>query len=299
MLTVEKKEFAFGSLNSSAGAKSPGCPGAPAKLGSWIKFPASYANLHAAYQIDDMFVDANGIPVAAQIALAHRAIGDGPVRAIAIAPDSPIHSAVVVIGGSNSAERHVISPSTPWIGDIGGAADFALIAPLAMVPGQLFASGAAITGWDCRLTTGGDGIAFGWPLRVHVYRSKEPYSPYVIGQRAPMSGVIGFDLTGATPQNHFFCVDGRQRWDVMVTNNGPGTITVSVTGYDGSLTHDANNPVIDALNTVLLDGGTVLASGGNYVRSYQGNPFFGVRVVISDGSGGPSKGTTYLHAWDF
>lgn len=155
-----------------------------------------------------------------------------PLAAIAISPDSAIHSCLVSISGSSSEiESFRCSPGNPvtipagvnqvWISQISGIP----------VINSFDLTGIA---WDAVEHTGPyatttDGKTWAFPLRLLIMYGE---IPAMVEVRSPYHGNIKI-ATGLQGQitNYFFCVDGRRQVNVSATLvvGGSGTGTTGVT----------------------------------------------------------------------
>ncbi len=290
-LTVEKRELVFGAQSFTT-AFAQGHPGAPFKEGSWIQIPRSAATLRAPYKIDDKYIitgQSDGNPVAQRLDFAPR-INEGPVSCISIAPDSPIHSVDMMVGDISHTARHRITPGAPFYGDLTGI-NFALVAPVEAIPRINDLSGPlpATRAWDAREVQGSDGVVFAWPVRLNLYRGA--INGVLHNQRAPL---VAF-CTADGDATFYFCVSGRERFDVIVQPVTGAAATVAVRGFDATLSGAGTDGTMSRTN-VTLDTGIVAAAATPYVRSYQGNPFWGLVVELTATTGGS---TVVVKAWDY
>ncbi len=158
-----------------------------------------------------------------RIDLPPRAMTEGPVTAICIAPDSAIHSCDIELAGKGGElHRHRVSPGNPLVG-IEGDIDFALVSLPNMPPA--IAITQAVTHvdllWDSSLialpTVGTVG---GWPLRLEIWRGDTV--PLRQHWRAPYFARGLFLLQdagsgqGSDDGSFYVCVDGRRKVDVTV-----------------------------------------------------------------------------------
>jgi hypothetical protein len=229
----------------------------------------------------------------------------GSIQAISIAPDSMIQSCDLFLGG-REGDRHRISPGCPYWGSI-DQDQFGIVTPIGPIIGftDTGPSGYRTSHvWDSG-ETGNPVNGFrtlGSPLRLNIYRGDS--RPVEHLQRAPMSANFAFDClasngvsqAGDNPQLAV-CVDGRQRIDISVQVAGifSGIPVVTVIGYDPILASAAGGgPVqLGVAQTVLASAQPFVS--GQYIKSYQGNPFQYLSVQVG---GGTYVGGMRINAWD-
>lgn len=187
---------------------------------------------------------------------------DGPVRAIAIAPDSPIEACDIYINGQSGKDVFRISPGVPWIGHLTDS-DMVRVVPIREIPYLGLRAGIADPAnpmaydefikttcvWDCTVAPD-DSLPFDpqivapnvmLPLRLHFYRGD--VLPPVAKGRAPYGGTLvvnfggeNFDDTVVNFQastRMIVIVDGRRRVRVQAAQTDDGTATMAVYGVEG------------------------------------------------------------------
>lgn len=206
-----------------------------------------------------------------KLALDAQSYGAGQaITAIAIAPDSAVHSCDLWFGGSPAdTQRHRLSPGNPLIMDM---SDFreCYVTPVRSLGRDDTSQAAQTTAglatwllnhlvWDSgdkgQTRQGTDGPftvpAYSWPLRLELYF--DGAKPVRSTQRATYSAVTewilngrGAGQTGSSANSEeaslTVCVDGRSRFDVLAwmpqartvggAGGDPGNVTIRVYGGD-------------------------------------------------------------------
>jgi hypothetical protein len=321
-------------LNPNVRRGNPGS--ADPRGGSWIQMPpvaapATHTDPPLPFPFDaadesiDVSVAApNRAMVSRRIDLPLKRNVGQPVTMIAIAPDSNIECADIQFG-SNRINRHRIAPGAPYIGTPDSDDDFALVAPVRMIPALSDTNSAnpirSYAFWDARVDAdpagaGVNGLCVGWPLRLNVYRGDQ--TPPVMVYRAPLTAVCVFQTSFATAtpgqQDFFVCTDGRRRVDVNVARHplsGAASMTVQIDGIDTTMLQNNDAPSTGSFLTCFDPSGqnansvvnllpaTALAAGASMVKSYTGNPFWMFRVRVQSTATFETSGTIQVLGWDY
>lgn len=256
---------------------------------------------------------------------------EGPVRAIAIAADSPIESVDITIAGEGGSGNRVrIAPGSPWIGEL-GEHDRIHVVPVRSIPllgarydNVLNGAGASMqlaqwkaetVAWDCTI----DQVTPAnlapkvlasplIPVRLEVFRgdtsglgSKRVRAPYA----ADVLWKI-IDRGDGAPSSPCLIVitDGRRRVRCIAGQKNGGAASMAVDGIDsykalestGALTQVGT---LDLPSFDPLMPATALDASDRVPKIFDwsgGNPYFAHRVVITGAIG--DSGYLRVQTWD-
>jgi len=282
---------------------------------------ASWANAPITRPFDPNVPEAT-FPKTAQSLLApRRQGGEGPITAIAIAPDSPIEALDLYLDGGRIPHR--IAPGAPYIGAIDDQARmlFAPVRPLPSLASFYEITDSAnypteICAWEIERTfdTQTKGL---YPARVNLIRgginpaSQHKRAPYVANLVWEIEDRGGAVATKPTLQ---VCTDGRRRVRVIATMwNRPGAAaSLEVYGVEGVSAMTRNNsglnagtldlPAFDSLLaatplTIDLVRDKMIPTIFDWPGGGVGNPYFRFDAVITGGVIG-TRGELTIIAWD-
>jgi hypothetical protein len=202
--------------------------------------------------------------------------------AIAIAPDSAIHSCDIALAGAQTeGDRHRVSPGNPLVGCLD--ADYVTI--------TLF--------HDSVGAPSGIATVESFPLRLELWYGSLPVRTHRrAGYFAHFLAAVDVDET----RDFYVCVDGRNRVDVTINGSaGGGTVTVSAFDHvvlKKSAAEDDSMAVALPLNeagdlTVAIDN----TAETNTRFSFYGNPLTVLRIRLA-GSVDASLAQIRVHAQD-
>jgi hypothetical protein len=152
--------------------------------------------------------------------------GQGPIRAIAIAPDSAIKSCDIWLAGDGGEfQKHRCSPGNPVLAAVNDAQDYALVSALAAIPGiNANPIGAGTSkGFDATIpgSDSDDNPIMAFPLRLEIWHGEIP--PLRAVERSEYCGeAIGsFTYDDAEPVKpttrlYYVCTDGRHRLGITL-----------------------------------------------------------------------------------
>lgn len=204
------------------------------------------------------------------------------LRAVAIAPDSPIACCNISFGNSQSDKTtHRISPGNPFIGEI-NEGSFAVSLPKGAAPALPISAGANFS-FDAVPILG---INTAYPLRLVLYYDNAPVFLNQSDRRPPYWGKCRFLLGAAQAGIFSMCVDGRRRL-VVITTVGTATASMIV---------EEREPLIGNTTTTIESGGKITELFNGALGATQERrdfsvslgrflPIWEVRVTISDAVG--------------
>lgn len=310
----------------------PGVSGQPAVVdGTSIPGPADVGS----YQPASISTGVGNLPPTAgvrfietasqRVSLGMKSKNGLPLSAIAISPDSAIHSCTISFSGSASeSETYRCAPGSPVV--IPWDVDHVWIAQISGIPVMASIDNGAF--WDVVFGSGftstSDGKAAGWPLRLlFIYGEIPPMSPYRSPYHARM--VIESGLTNAGQQFNF-CIDGRQRWRMTLTTGKAltGTFGFTISSVKGRIPILNTGEDVFTNDQVIPLGGVItqigVATGGQAVAFYydgsagisvgadasaeviRGASFCGGPILslsVATGVGGTASFEVHLDAYDW
>jgi hypothetical protein len=251
----------------------------------------------------------------------------GPVRAISIAPDSPIECVDLYINGSGGSSVHRIGPRSPWIGQL-SEDDTIRVVPIREIPylGWRQDNDTADVRlnsafWDCTITPDPALVSAGEisgivdvpsvliPVRLNLYRGDVPALPS--GGRASYHASLLWAAGPAaliTSARFFVITDGRRRVRVVCGQEDGGGASVSLYGVEASKSTPFATPFdddidpdrrLDVYNLTELVAATAIGASIAVptILDYDGNPYFAVLVGIT-GAVADETGYVQVHCWD-
>lgn len=270
----------------------------------------------------------------AQVVNTPHSVTRGSIRAIAIAPDSPIEAVDIKIEGQNLAHR--VAVGAPFIGDI-PENSYIYVTPVRSLPLLYRMPGSVPTfvqyrdwvmPWEMtaveKIPAGTFGLAIDaaapQPLaKLNLYRGDLAHLA-AIAKRAPYTAEMDWKLavyTAGAPDllyqpTLFMIVDGRRRFRVVANRqsiaNGGAPASLKVWGVESYKTTSGMNPAIssrlvDAPTFDELLAATAIPDDENtpLVFDYtpqSGNPYFAVcaRIIANDFVLDANKGPTSTNA---
>jgi len=175
-----------------------------------------------------------------------------PVRAIAIAADSPISECDLWLGDVSKGNRYRLSPGRPLVGDISSLDHLNVTLPRTVPnPWDDLANADTVANWSVSnipwgassqvLTPAGPEprVDTAWPLRLELYRGELP--PVIFRERAPeyADAWVNIDLGFAANPAYgklWVPTHGRRFFEVVAVNrNAASQAQVTVFGYTSTL----------------------------------------------------------------
>ncbi len=223
----------------------------------------------------------------------------GPIKAISIANDSPIESAVVHIGQIGAGiSSFKIGVGAPFIGDVADDAQV-WVTPARTMP-ILYRTGPAagdiptpaeyraqVIPWECDTAdTDASGIVTPkMPLRIDVHRGAfvRPASKRAV-YHADMQAEV---QAGPTSPRLIVITDGRRRVRVWACQDTGGACSLTVRGIEGFKTTNTmeapNDSRMDQPTFDELLAATALTANpaAATVFDYTGNPYFAIVAIIT------------------
>ncbi len=212
----------------------------------------------------------------------------GPVRAVAIAADSPIACCDLWFGDATVQNRFRISPGRPFIGDISALDRLLVTVPQAIPnPWDATDNGETVANFLLGSVFWGSSGVFptpagpsprvdtSWPLRLELYRGE--LLPLVFERRSPVYADAWFAIDEGAAANPKFgqiyiATDGRKYTDVTVVSRNGAAIPmrVTVTGYKPTLAKKqiGQPQSIRRFPLAFVQDSFLLADGDSFVRRY-------------------------------
>lgn len=316
---IERVQVRIGkqpSLAANAGGGWCGIPGRTLERG--------FASLPAASSLSDP----NLMPeTGVLLRIPKKGHSDGPVRAIAIASDSPVEAADLYFNGDGGVNVFRISPGCPWVGQLSDN-DQVRVVPIREIPYLGLRDSIAVPGdvmtfaefalqtlvWDCTVVPdstlpidGGAHASVLIPIRLEIYRGD--LQPHHV-RRAPYNGsLLWLHEGGCTDPRFIVITDGRRRVSVVAGGDSAAG-TVQIFGLDATKGEQLTIPnglLLAAwsdvpLYTELLAPTAIPAAAADQMSApltfqYAGNPYFAFVVQI-DGAVAGDAGYIHVHTWD-
>jgi hypothetical protein len=205
-------------------------------------------------------------------------LNNRPLRAIAIAPDSPIAECDLWLGGDGGERsHHRISPGNPYIGgrDNYDTAEISIPDSIPCLDGDA----ADTVYWDADRevsdgsTMGGFDRIVGWPLRLELWQGDT--LPIRSHKRAAHVAHAVFQMAELDTRSMYVCVNGRRRVSVIAALIGaPGESACTLQCYTvGGMKDTAGDATEDSANEILLplnpagDTSLIIGTSGGAVSS--------------------------------
>jgi hypothetical protein len=256
---------------------------------------------------------------------------DGPITAIAIAPDSPIEQLDLYVGGAKGeGSIHRIAPGAPFLGTISDnvmvravpTREFPVLKAIQLAMNDVTSSALArkeCAYWELNDCDDDDGNHLqGIPARIEIYRGgaypaahqrRGRYDAQMIFEVSDR-GVLDSGVANTIPSEPslVMLVDGRRKFKVeagLIT--GAGSLEVyAIGGMKTSIfaapfgwskfDYPVYTELLGATPITVIDYSTEAASAPT-VFDYNGVPYYAIQARIVGGTIG-SRGFINAHAWD-